>query len=89
MSKYERVVVGSVIKSKDKNKPDYIKFRTNVSFKEGDTISLETKAFKLHSLEQAVQSGKLSEESASKIRASIEKMPDFVRGELVKLTKVG
>lgn len=87
MAKWNKTVVGSVIKSKDKSKPDYVKFKTNVSFKEGDTLSLETKAFKLSSLQEGVQAGRLNEELAAKIRETIEKMPDFVRGDLVRLTK--
>lgn len=90
--KYNRANVGSVIKSNDPNKPDYIKFNLyqvngSLTLKDGQILSLETKAFQLKSLNAAVASGKLTEDVASKSRERIEKIPDFVRGELILVTK--
>lgn len=85
MAKLRREKVGQVMKSKDNNKPDYIKFEKDVSVKAGDIIRLETKKFQLESLASAVQAGKLSGEQAEKAKERIEKIPDFVRGELIVL----
>ena len=73
-----RNVVGSVVKSKESGKPDYIKMR------DGTTFSLENKASRLASLEQAVAGGKLSPEIAEEIKAKIDKTPDWVRFEIVQ-----
>lgn len=86
----KRVVIGSVLKGngEDLSKPTmYIKIKKDVSFNEGQTISVETKKYRLASLENAVANGKLSEEKADEIRASIEKTPDFVVGDLVQLVE--
>lgn len=85
MGKYKRNVVGSVMKSQDAGRPDYIKFSQDVSFHKGDYLSLESQKFQLDSLESAQTSGKLSAELADKIRDRLNKMPEFVRFELVKL----
>lgn len=79
MAKKKRKVVGSVCKSKDAGKPDYIKMR------EGDVFySLESPAYQLKSLQQAVADGKLSEDVAKVIQERIEKVPNWVRFELVQ-----
>ena len=92
MAKYKRLNVGSIIKSNDPLKPNYIKFnlRTNggvLTIKDGQTLSAESKAYQLKSLEGAVSAGKVSEELAVIIRERIEKIPDFVLAELVLLEK--
>lgn len=78
----QRNVIGSIVKSKpdDKGKvgPDYIKLR------DGKTYRLESKAYRLQSLEDSVKNGKLSAEVAEEIKAKIEKTPDFVRFEIVE-----
>ena len=80
--KMKRRVVGSVCKSKDPGKVDYIKMR------DGDKIyRLESPAYQLKSLEDAVAQGKLSEDLASKVRERIEKIPDWVLGEVILVTK--
>lgn len=84
---YKRQKVGSVLKSKDATQPDYIKIDTDVSLKKGDTLSLESQKSKLASLEKNIENGKLSGELADKIRGDIEKMPTFVRFEIIKVTK--
>lgn len=85
MSKTKRSVVGSVCKSKDSGKPDYIKIRDDMSLKKGQVLRLESKRFQLDSLQSAVNSGKLSNELAQKIEERINKIPDWVRFEIVAL----
>lgn len=87
MAKWKREVIGSFMKNKDENKAPYIKFKADVSFKEGDYVSLENKKFRLSSLEQTLAAGKISEETAAKIRENIEKMPDFVIAEVVQVSR--
>lgn len=87
----KRTVVGSVLKSNDPLKPNYIKFSDRlegaVSFTAGQCVSVESKAFQLASLERAVAANKLSGENAEKARERINKMPDFVLGDLVTWTE--
>ena len=84
---YKRTKIGSVLKSKTDGDPDYIKLDVDITLKKGDTLSLESKKSKLASLEKAVENGKLSGELETKIREGIEKMPTFVRFEIVRVTK--
>lgn len=84
-SKLKREVVGSFLKSKDDNKPPYLKFRSAITLKEGDIIRVENKKYQLQSLEGAVNAGKLNGEIAEKARERIEKIPEFVIAELVVL----
>lgn len=88
MAKLRREKVGQVMKSKDNSKPDYIKFERDVAIKAGDIVRLETKKFQLESLQSAVAAGKLSGEQAEKAKERIERIPDFVRGELIVLREV-
>jgi hypothetical protein len=83
MAKAKRSVVGSVCKSKDSGKPDYIKIRDDMSLKKGQILRLESKKYQLESLQGAVSAGKLSSELGEKIRERIEKIPDWVRFEIV------
>jgi len=75
----KRIDIGSVIKSKEPGKPDYIKVNADVVLKKGQYLNLESKAQRLASLSEAVNNGKLSNEIADKIRENVEKTPDFVR----------
>lgn len=84
---YQRIKVGSVLKSKTEGESDYIKIDTEIVLKKGDTLSLESKKSKLASLEKNVENGKLSGEVADKIREGIEKMPNFVRFEIIKVNR--
>lgn len=88
MAKYKRSVVGSVVKSKDPTRPNYIKFKTDCSFANGQMVSVESKAFQLQSLASAVANGKLTPENAEKAKERIEKIPAFVLGELVVVEKL-
>jgi len=83
MAKAKRSVVGSVCKSKDLGKPDYIKVRDDMSLRKGQILRLESKKYQLDSLQNAVTAGKLSSELGEKIRERIEKIPDWVRFEIV------
>ena len=75
--------VGKILKGKD-GKPDYVELKEDVS---KGFYSLESKASQLKSLEQAVEDGKISEEVAEKKRENINKMPDFIRFNIVQYTK--
>lgn len=79
----KKVVLGSFLKSKDDTKPPYIKLKTAVNMPEGGIIRVESKKFQLASLEAAVSAGKLTGEVAESARARIERMPDWVLGDLV------
>lgn len=81
MAKLKRQVVGSVYKAKEAGKVDYVKMR------DGKTYRLESAAYQLKSLEDAVAAGKLSEDIADKVRERIQKIPEFVRFELVELVE--
>jgi len=95
MAKSKRTVVGSVCKSKDSGKPDYLVLRGNTADElakalmrtdksKGLSLKLESKKFQMESLDQAVSSGKLSGELAEKIKSErIAKIPDWVRFEVV------
>lgn len=89
--KYARSNIGSICKSKDPTKSDYIQIRKDLKeplvLNAGDYVQVETKAFQLASLERAVAAGKVSEEVAVKQRERIEKIPDFVRAELIVVNK--
>jgi len=87
MAKYTRTIVGSVLKSKTAGTPDYIKIKTDVTLKAGTVLRLENKAQQLKNLDEAVEKGRLGEDIAEKIRANINKIPDFVRFEVVQLEK--
>ena len=86
----KRTVIGSLMKSKDEKKSDYIqidkRLTSPIVLQPGQTISFESKAFKLKSLQAAGASGKLTGELLEKLLEQANKMPDFVRGELVLLS---
>lgn len=88
MAKTKRSVVGSVCKSKESGKPDYIKIREDLSLKKGQVLRLESKKFQLDSLQNAVSSGKLSADLGEKIKERIEKIPEWVRFEIVAVESV-
>lgn len=88
--------IGSVQKTKEeklrftdengKKIPEfYIKITEDVTLKKGDFINLENKKIKLASLE--ANKSKMSDEGYEAALERIEKMPDFVAFELVRVTK--
>jgi hypothetical protein len=101
MAKSKRTVVGSVCKSKDAGKPDYLVLRGNTAEdlarvlmkadkSKGVSLKLESKKFQMDSLDQAVSSGKLSGDLAEKIKSErIAKIPDWVRFEVVLVESSG
>ena len=85
----KRKVIGSIYKSKDPLKPNYVKIKESVKLEAGQTVRAESKKFQLESLNRAVEQGKLKDvEMVSKIRERIEATPDFVIAELVLLQEV-
>lgn len=85
MAKTKRKVVGSFNKSKETTKPPYIKIRGDVVLKDGTFLRVESKKFQLESLQSAVAAGKLSGEVVEQITDRINKIPDWVLGEVVML----
>jgi hypothetical protein len=84
----KRRSVGSFCKPKDATKPPYIKLNEDLVLAKGDFLRVESKKFQLESLEAAISNGKLGGDMAESIRARIEKMPDWVIGEVVQLKAV-
>lgn len=87
MAKYRRTVIGSVVKNKEAGKPDYIKVNGAHVLKDGQFLNLESKATQLASLDDAVKAGKLSGDVAEAARERINKIPDFVRFQIVAVEK--
>jgi hypothetical protein len=96
MAKYKRVTVGSICKAKEDNRPDYFKVRgdTREQFaqallrmdpEKGGSLKLESRKYQLANLELAVKDGKLSGEVATKVKERIEKIPEYVRCEVILL----
>lgn len=97
--KYKRTVIGSLVKSQDPAKPNYLKFRLTtpkgdllpggtLTIKDGDILSAESKAFQLKSAENACKDGKISETVLDSIRERLEKQPDFVIAEIIHVTRL-
>lgn len=95
-SKYKRLTVGSVLKSKDKTKGDYIKLRGDIKeellsaiarmdSEKGLSLMLESKQMQLDSVEKAAAEGKLKPEVVDTIKERINKIPPFVRFEIIML----
>lgn len=82
-NKQKRRVIGSVIKNRESGKPDYIKVREDINLAKGQILRLESKQFQLKSLEQAVSENKISADYGAKVKERLEKIPDFVRFEVV------
>jgi len=77
--------IGSVLKSQDGQGSDYIKIRENITLNEGECLRLESKQARLDSLEAAVAAGKLTEEYAAEQKVNINKIPEFVRFNIVQV----
>lgn len=86
-----RQKLGQVYKSKDPNKSNYIKIdllgKDSVTLKHGQYVQVESKAYQLKSLDAAVEAGRMSAENAEKAKERVNKMPDFVLGELILLSE--
>jgi len=84
MAKLKRKVIGSVVKGRE-GKNDYIKVRGTHVLKDGQFLNLESKATQLKKLDEAVAANKLSADLAETIKTRVNKIPDFVRFEVVTL----
>ena len=82
----KRTTVGSVVKSKDAGGADYIKIATDITLKKGDILRLESRSQQLERIDALEQSGKFDAEFAGKLRERAEKIPDFVRFEIIQLS---
>lgn len=90
--KPKRVQIGSVMKSKEDGKANYLKLNLksvggSLTLTDGQTLQVESKAFQLKSLANAVQKGVLSEDYAKDRKERIEKIPDFVIAEVYLINK--
>ena len=84
---YKRLKIGAVLKSKDTTQPDYIKIDQDITLKKGDILNLESKKSRLAQVEKSLAEGKLTDEVADKIKEEIDKMPEFVRFNIIKVNK--
>lgn len=91
MAKYTRSNVGAIYKSKLDGQSDYLEFQLPpgevVEFKNGDKLQIESKSYKLKSLEQGHNEGRIKPESYVKMKEYTEKMPEWVRAQVVLLRK--
>lgn len=85
MAKLIRKSVGSLYRSKDADKPNYIKIRDDITLKAGQYVMAESQKFQLASINKAAESGKLSGENLEKALKRAENIPDYVIAELVVL----
>ena len=100
MAKYKRTKIGSILKGKQVEgedgkplfkdgkpvmKPDSFKVFGNHTLLDGQYLNLESKADQLRNLEKGIASGKLTGDVIEKIRERLNKIPDFVRFEVIKL----
>jgi hypothetical protein len=87
MAKFKRTVIGSIVKSKDPGKGDYLKVSGSHVLTDGQFLNLESKASQLASLEAAIAAGKISGDNANGAKERINKIPDFVRFQVVAVSK--
>lgn len=88
MAKLTRKSIGSLYKSKDAAKPNYIKLRDAISLPAGAIIRAESQKFQLASIDAAEAAGKLTGENLQKARERAQNIPEFVIAELVLLEEV-
>ena len=84
---YKREVIGSVKKSKEAGKGDYIQMNMDVTLKKGDYLNLESQKSQQDRIDELLENGKMTAESHAKASERIAKIPAFVRFEIVKVTK--
>lgn len=79
----KRIVIGNLAKKKDNPNSRYLKVNlnpkdgTSVTLNHGEYINIESNEERLAALPEAVEKGRLSPETAEKIRAQIEKDAGF------------
>ena len=84
MGKFKRRIIGSVVKDKNGGS-DYIKISQDVLLKQGQSLRLESAKFQRENLEKALLEGKLSPELGDEIVEKINKIPTFVRFQIILL----
>lgn len=88
MAKKQYKQIGAIFKSKEAGKPDYVKIGDkDVLLKAGSYLNLESKASRIAGIEAAVAAKKMSTETAESLKASANKMPDFIRFNLVQVVE--
>lgn len=87
MAKWSRKIVGSIVKDKDPTKPDYVKINEDIVLKKGQCLNLESKKSQIASIGEAVKAGRMTSETAAAILENVNKMPEFVRFNIVRITK--
>lgn len=91
MAKWNRTQIGKIVKKSDDKlrypgvKEFSLKIEQDITLKAGTYLNLENKAYKLASLEAAKD--KMSEDNYVKAVERINKMPDYVFFEVLKLDK--
>jgi hypothetical protein len=69
-----RINIGSVVKSKDKEKSNYVKVRSDlgpITLQPGEYIQVESPQFQLESLDRLADKGILSAENAEKAKERV------------------
>jgi hypothetical protein len=88
----KRMNIGSIVKSKDPTKSNYLQIRKDLKepivLTAGQYLQVESKAFQLASIERAAAAGKLSGEALQGAKERANKIPDFVLGEVVLVSDV-
>jgi DNA-binding MurR/RpiR family transcriptional regulator len=93
MATWNRKQIGKIVKKSDDKlrfegvKEFSLKIEQDITLKAGTYLNLENKAFKLASLE--ANRDKMSPENYEKAVERINKMPDYVFFEVIKLDKEG
>lgn len=85
--KYRRNVIGSIVKNKEAGKPDYVTVAQDYALKKGDYLNLESKKSQLEGIEKAMAEGKIPAEAGAAAKERINKIPDFVRFQIVHVVK--
>ncbi len=87
----KRLKIGQVYKSKDATKSNYIQISTTltapVTLNPGQYLQVESKKYQLESLAGALSRGIITPENAEKAEERIQKIPDWVLGEVIVLTE--
>lgn len=90
-SKYSRRNVGTIYRSKLDGQSDYLQFKLEdgetLTFNNGDKLQVETRDYRKKNIEKGLREGRLAPDLAEKLSANVNKMPEFVRAEVVQLIK--
>ena len=82
---WKRTTVGEIKKDKNDPKKSYLELKEAI---EPGFFNLESPKDQLASLEEAFANEKISEEIYNKQKERIEKIPDFVRFQMIKVERV-